>query len=105
MLGPWAKLTSANDLASTVASYWNKRGSYDPGPWNARTAGIALKRNQRLADVGPVLQFFDGDVVNRLTASAALKERARNVDHVPRASALVDQGRAAAPTKAAHRTP
>src|SRR5262249_16347315 len=69
----------------------------------AEHAGIALERNQRLAGIGPVLHLFDGDVVNRLTAGAALKESARNVDHVPRAGALVDQGRAAAPTKAAHR--
>src|SRR5215831_11778367 len=53
--------------------------------------------------MGPVLHLFDGDVVNRLTTGAALKESARNVDHVPRSDALVDQGRAAAPTKAAHR--
>jgi hypothetical protein len=51
----------------------------------------------------PVLHLFDGDVVNRLTAGAALKERARNVDHVGRAGALVDQGRATALTEAAHR--
>ena len=38
-----------------------------------------------------------------VTAGAALKESARNVDHVPRARALIDQGRAAAPTEAAHR--
>src|SRR5262249_7348843 len=69
----------------------------------AEHAGIALERNQRLAGIGPVLHLFDGDVVNRLTAGAALKESARNVDHVPRAGALVDQGRAAAATKAAHR--
>ena len=66
-------------------------------------AGIAFKRNQRLAGIGPVLHLFDGDVVNRLTAGAALKESARNVDDVPRRGALVDQRRAAAPTKAAHR--
>src|SRR5215467_9253824 len=69
----------------------------------AEHAGIALERNQRLAGMGPVLHLFDGDVVNRLTTGAALKESARNVDHMPRAHALVDQGRAAAPTKAAHR--
>jgi hypothetical protein len=66
-------------------------------------AGIAFERNQRLAGIGPVLHLFDADVVNRLTAGAALKESARNVDHVPRGGALVDQGRAAASTKAAHR--
>src|SRR6516225_7591495 len=69
----------------------------------AEHTGIALERNQRLAGMGPVLHLFDGDVVDRLTAGAALKESARNVDHVPRAGALVDQGRAAAATKAAHR--
>src|SRR5215468_2871626 len=69
----------------------------------AEHAGIALERNQRLAGIGPVLHLFDGDVVNRLAAGAALKESARNVDHVGRAGALVDQGCAAAPTKAAHR--
>src|SRR5262249_24068527 len=58
---------------------------------------------QRLAGINPVLHLFDGNVVDRLTAGAALKESARNVDHAPRAGALVDQGRAAAPTKTAHR--
>src|SRR5262249_10824255 len=53
--------------------------------------------------MGPILHLVDGDVVNRLTAGAALKESARNVNHVPRAGALVDQGCAAAPTKAATR--
>src|SRR5262245_23718954 len=46
-------------------------------------AGIALERHKRLAGIDPVLLLLEGDVIDRLTASAALKEGARNVDHVP----------------------
>ena len=46
-------------------------------------AGIALERHKPLAGIGPVLLLLEGDVIDRLAASAALKERARNVDHVP----------------------
>src|SRR5262245_36641014 len=46
-------------------------------------AGIALERHKRLAGIGPVLLLLEGDVIDRLAASAALKEGARNIDHVP----------------------
>src|SRR5262249_48247500 len=46
-------------------------------------AGIALERHKPLTGIGPVLLLLEGDVIDRLAASAALKERARNVDHVP----------------------
>src|SRR5262245_19733386 len=65
-------------------------------------AGIALERHKPLAGIGPVLLLLEGDVIDRLAASAALKERARNVDHVPRAPALVDQRRAATPAETSH---
>src|SRR6185312_4603983 len=58
-------------------------------------AGKALQRHQRLAGIGPFLQLFDGDVIERLAAGAARKQRARDVDHVRRARTLVEQRRAA----------
>ncbi len=49
-------------------------------------AGKAFQRHQRLAGIGPFLQLFDGDVIERLPPGAAREQRARNVDHVRRAT-------------------
>src|SRR5665647_1239353 len=64
-------------------------------------AGKTLQRHQRLAGPGPLLQLLDRDVIERLPAGAARKQRARDVDHVRRTRALVKQRRAAARTKMA----
>src|SRR6185369_6039927 len=42
------------------------------------------------------------DVIERQAAGAGLKQRARDVDHMARAGAFVDQRRAAAPAETAH---
>ena len=39
-------------------------------------AGKALQRHQRLAGIGPFLELFDRDVVERLTAGALVEQRA-----------------------------
>src|SRR5579871_2175775 len=62
-------------------------------------AGKAFERHQRLAGIGPFLQFLDRDVIERLPAGAIGEQRAGNVDHVRRARAFVNQGRAAAPAE------
>src|SRR5882757_11349013 len=62
----------------------------------------ALQRHQRLAGVGPFLQFLDRDVIERLAAGAAREQRARDIDHVRRAGTLVDERRAALRAEAAH---
>src|SRR5689334_4819894 len=64
--------------------------------------GIALQRHQRLAGVGPFLQFLDRDVIERLPSRAARKQRARDIDHVRRARAFVGNGRAAVRTEATY---
>src|ERR1700760_5201369 len=66
----------------------------DPG-------GKALQRRQRLAGIGPFLQLFDRDVIERLAAGAATEQRTRDVDHVRRAAAFVNERRAATRTEAA----
>src|SRR3954465_6719336 len=58
-----------------------------------------LERDQRLAAKGPFLLFLDADMVERLPAGAAKKQRTRDVHHVRRARALVNQRRAAARAK------
>src|SRR5205814_4206053 len=52
-------------------------------------AGKALQRHQRLAGIGPFLQFLDRDVIERLPAGTAGEKRARNVHHVRRTRAFV----------------
>src|SRR5580704_3391285 len=64
-------------------------------------AGKAFQRHQRLAGIGPFLQFLDREVIERLPAGTAGKQRARDVDHMRRPGAFVKQRRAAAPAKAA----
>src|SRR5450759_923778 len=65
-------------------------------------AGKALQRHQRLAGPGPLLQLLDRDMVERLPPGAAGKQRARDVHHMRRARAFVNELRAAARTEAAH---
>src|SRR5882672_12514082 len=65
-------------------------------------AGKAFQRHQRLAGIGPFLQFLDRDVIERLPAGAAREQRARNIDHVRRAGALIGNGRAAARAEASY---
>src|SRR5258708_16963031 len=52
-------------------------------------AGKTLQRHQRLAGIGPFLQFLDRDVIERLAAGSAGKERARDVHPVSRTRAFV----------------
>src|SRR5580698_6655866 len=61
-----------------------------------------FQRHQRLAGIGPFLQFLDRDVIERLPAGAAGKQRARDVHHVRRPRALVNQRRATTRAKATH---
>src|SRR5215218_8448391 len=70
-------------------------------PHNAR---IAFQGNQRFAEIGPVLELVDGDVIARLPARATPKERARDVDHMRRTSLFVDQRRSASGAKASGRS-
>src|SRR5579872_2824775 len=65
-------------------------------------AGKPFQRHQRLAGVCPLLQLFDGDMVERLAPGAAGEERARDVHHVRRTRTLVEQRRAAMRAKAAY---
>src|SRR5205807_861472 len=59
-----------------------------------------LQRHQRLAGIGPFLQFLDRDVIKRLPPGTSRKQRARDVDHVRRARAFVSQRRTAMLAKA-----
>src|ERR1700722_1287331 len=65
-------------------------------------AGKALQRYQRLAGIGPLLHLLDGDMIERLPAGTARKQRARDVHHMRRTRALIKQRRAAGCAKAAH---
>src|SRR6476661_10738271 len=56
-------------------------------------AGKAFERNQRLAGIGPLLQFLDRDVIERLAAGSAGEKRARDIHHMRRARAFVKQRR------------
>src|ERR1700692_604366 len=64
-------------------------------------AGKALQRHQRLAGIGPFLQLLDRDVIERLPAGAPHKQRARDVDHMRRPRAFVNERRPAARAEAA----
>src|SRR5258707_8087681 len=65
--------------------------------------GIALEGHKRFARVGPILKLLDGHVVAGLAAGTAGEERPRDIDHVQRALALIEQRRAASGTEAADR--
>src|SRR5207245_6140334 len=59
--------------------------------------------DKRFARVGPILKLLDGHVVAGLAAGTAGEERPRDIDHMQRALALVEQRRAAPGTEAAGR--
>src|SRR5664279_4376675 len=65
-------------------------------------AGKTLQRHQRFARIGPLLHLLDGDVIERLPAGTAREQRARDVHHMRRTRALIEQRRAASRAKAAH---
>jgi hypothetical protein len=62
-----------------------------------------LQRIQPLAAIGPIGRLLDGDVIARLPSGALIEERARDVDHLRRVGALVEERRAAARAETAHR--
>ena len=66
--------------------------------------GIALERNQRFARVSPILKLLDSDVVAGLPPGTAAEDRPRDIDHVPRTLACIEQRprRAALLSGAAH---
>src|SRR5947209_13450762 len=70
---------------------------FRPIPHHAR---IALERHEPLAAIGPVLRLVDADMIDRLPPGAGFEQRTWDVDHLL-SSALVDQGRAAAPAETA----
>jgi hypothetical protein len=63
-----------------------------------------LQRIQPLAAIGPIGRLLDGDVIARLPSGALIEERARDVDHLRRVGALVEERRAAARAETAHRS-
>src|SRR4051812_47736787 len=63
--------------------------------------GKTFQRYQRLTGIGPFLQLFDRDVIERLAAGAFPKQRTGNVDHVRPARALICDRRAAMRAEAA----
>ena len=64
---------------------------------------IGLKGDKPFACVSPILKLLDGYVIAWLAAGAAGEKRPRNVDHMRRALALVEQRRAAPGTEASGR--
>src|SRR5882757_8274472 len=71
-----------------------------PGGTLPHHAGIAFQGNQRLAEIRPVLQLGDGDVVARLTSGAAAEQRTRYVDHLRRVRPFVNERRSASAAEA-----
>jgi hypothetical protein len=63
-------------------------------------SGKSLQGNERLAQVGPVLQLVDGNMIAGLPARAAAEESARYVDHVRRTGSFINKRRSAAGAKA-----
>src|SRR6266508_5446194 len=63
-------------------------------------AGIALQWNERLAEIRPVLQLGDGNVITRLPPRAAAEQRARYVDHLRSVRPFVDKRRSASGAEA-----
>src|SRR5262245_17330833 len=64
-------------------------------------ARVSFERSERGAEIGPVLQLLDTDVILRITAGASGKQCARYVDHLGRPLANIHQRRAAAFAEAA----
>jgi hypothetical protein len=65
--------------------------------------GIALKGDKPFACVGPILKLLDGHMIAGLAAGTAGEERPRDIDHMRRALAFVEQRRAAPGTEASGR--
>jgi len=65
--------------------------------------GIALKGDKLGACVGPILKLLDGHVIAGLAAGTAGEECPRDIDHVRRALALVEQRRTAPGAEASGR--
>jgi hypothetical protein len=63
--------------------------------------GKTIERNERLAGVGPFAQFVDSDMITRLSASPMIEQRTRNIDHMRRARAPVEERSATASAEAA----
>src|SRR5580704_4173740 len=64
---------------------------------------VALEGDKTFAGVGPILKLLDGHVVAGLAAGTAGEERPRDIDHLRRALALIEQRRAAPGTEASGR--
>src|SRR5215469_18544087 len=64
---------------------------------------IALKRDQPVTRVGPILQLVDGYVIARLAAGTVGEECPRDIDHMRRALELVEQWRPAPRAEASGR--
>src|SRR5260370_19447725 len=65
--------------------------------------GIALEGDKPVACVGPILKLLDGHVIAGLAAGTAGEECPRDIDHVRRVLALVEQRRAAPGAEASGR--
>src|SRR5215471_9228029 len=65
--------------------------------------GITLEGNQPFASIGPILKLGDSHVIAGLAAGTTGEERPRDIDHVRRTLALVEQRRAAPGTEASGR--
>ena len=64
----------------------------------------SLWGDKPFAGVGPILKLLYGHVVAELAAGTAGEERPRDVDHMRRALALIEQRRAAPGTEASGRS-
>src|SRR5260370_40054181 len=60
-----------------------------------------LERSKLFARIGPFAQFVDSDMITRLPPSSMIEQRARNIDHVRRVHALVEERSATASAEAA----
>src|SRR6516165_6801093 len=76
---------SRNSRSSTVA--------WAPARFRAfpDDTGIALNGGKPVARVGPILKLLDGHMIAGLAAGTAGEECPRDIDHVRRALALVEQ--------------
>src|SRR5258705_12577168 len=58
-----------------------------------------LQRHQRLAGIGPLLQFLDGDMIERLAGGSAGKKRGRDGSQMRPSAAVASKRTAATPAK------
>ena len=65
--------------------------------------GIALEGNQLFACIRPILKLLDGHVIAGLAAGAPREKGARDIDHMRRALAFIEQRRTAPGTEASGR--